>query len=327
MTPDPAPPIDLPAPRSTRSAPVRMRGRAEAPGVAVLVVLLAGALACGCGQSAAEGHTDGSSRSAPTAAGPTSPPPSRAESLAAQDAVDAFRVDIDQAGAAFVADVDRLQSAVDRRAVPAARTDELAAQADDDRFRALESDDDQVTAATLDELAGDVGTHQSFGGLHAVERDLWTSGDAAQDITGLVAQAPVAQYLLAKEVLAPEAIASTGVDELSWVDDTAVPGREELYSRRDAVDIVATVGAAHEAFACVEALGHLVDPSLTTSVDQLFDRLLDTVGSLGDPDLIQDRDISAPVRLSLSQQVDATAALLSQLAAALVPFGTTGPSS
>ena len=165
---------------------------------------------------------------------------------------------------------------------PEARTDELAAQADYDRFRALEIDD-QVTAATLDELAGDVGVHQSFGGLHAVERDLWTSGDAAEDISGLVAQAPVAQYLLSKEVLAPEAIASTGVDELSWVDDTAVPGREELYSRHDAVDIAATVGAAHEAFVSVEALGHLVAPSLTASVGQLFARLLGTVRSLGNP--------------------------------------------
>ena len=206
------------------------------------------------------------------------------------------------------------------------RTDELAAQADYDRFRLLEGDD-QMTAATLDELDSEVGGHQSFGGLHAVERDLWTSGDAAEDITGLVAQAPVAQYLLDKEVLAPEAIGTTGVDELGWVDDMAVPGREELYSRRDAVDIAATVGAAHEAFVSIEPLGQLVDPSLTTSVDQQFDRLLDTVGSLGDPAHLRDQDIPAASRLALSQQVDATAAPLSQLAAALAPFGTTGPSS
>jgi iron uptake system component EfeO len=305
-----------------------MPGRAQGPGavLAVLAVLLAGALACGCGQSAAaEGHTDRSLRSGPTLPGPD-PPPTRAEGVAAQAAVDTFRADINRAASAFVSDVDRLQASVDGRAVAEARTDELAAQSDYDRFRALESDD-QVTAATLDELAGDVGAHQSFGGLHAVERDLWTSGDASGDITGLVAQAPVAQYLLAKEVLAPEAIASTGVDELSWVNDTAVPGREELYSRHDAVDIVATVGAAHEAFVSVEPLGHLVAPSLTASVDQLFARLLDTVRSLGDPAQVADQDISTAFRLSLSQQVDATAAPLSQLAAALVPFGTTGPSS
>lgn len=114
---------------------------------------------------------------------------------------------------------------------------------------------------------------------------------------------------------------------MSWVNDTAVPGREELYSRHDAVDIAATVGAAHEAFVAVEALGHLVAPSLTASVDQQFARLLGAVRSLGNPTQIEDEDVSTAIRLSLSQQVDATAAPLSQLAAALVPFGTTGPSS
>ncbi|MGA3149206.1 MAG: hypothetical protein ABSF33_17280, partial [Acidimicrobiales bacterium] len=80
MTSDPAPPIDLLAPRSSPSAPVRMPGRAQGPGavLAVLAVLLAGALACGCGQSAAaEGHTDRSLRSGPTLPGPD-PPPTRA---------------------------------------------------------------------------------------------------------------------------------------------------------------------------------------------------------------------------------------------------------
>ncbi len=325
MPSDPAPPIDL-ASRSTPTAPVRTWGRAGGGKIVILAVVLAGALASGCGQSAAaDGHTGGPFRPrATTTTGAATP--SRAEAMAAQRAVVSFQADIDGAAAAFVSDVARLRSAVDRGAGPEARTDELAAQADYDRFRLLESDD-QVTAATLDELADDVGSHQSFGGLHAVERDLWTSGDAAGDITGLVAQAPVAQYLLAKEVLAPEAIATTGVDELGWVNDMAIPGREELYSRHDAVDIVATIGAAHEAFVSIETLGHLVAPGLTTSVDRLFARLLETVNSLGNPVSVPDQDISAATRLTLSQQVDATAAPLSQLAAALVVFGTTGPSS
>jgi len=76
-----------------------------------------------------------------------------------------------------------------------------------------------------------------------------------------------------------------------------------------------------------DSAAQLVAPSLTASVDQLFARLLDTVRSLGDPAQVADQDISTAFRLSLSQQVDATAAPLSQLAAALVPFGTTGPSS
>jgi iron uptake system EfeUOB component EfeO/EfeM len=107
----------------------------------------------------------------------------------------------------------------------------------------------------------------------------------------------------------------------------AVPGREELYSRRDAVDIAATVGAAHQAFLSIQPLGHLAAPSLTSSVDQLFARLLGTVTSLGDPAQLLDQDISAALRVLLSQEVDATAARLSELAAELTPFGTTGSSS
>ena len=104
----------------------------------------------------------------------------------------------------------------------------------------------------------------------------------------------MAQYLLAKDVLAPEAIGTTGVDELGWVDDMAVPGREELYSQRDAVDIAATVGAAHQAFVSIEPLGHLAAPSLTTSVDSIFARLLGTVSSLGDPDQLADQASRPP---------------------------------
>ena len=52
---------------------------------------------------------------------------------------------------------------------------------------------------------------QPFGGLHAVEQDLWLttpgSGQPADLAAGLVElQAQVAQFLLAKEVLDPEAI-------------------------------------------------------------------------------------------------------------------------
>ena len=313
-------------PAPTPSAQIRPSGRAGGSLLAGLALVVVGVMACGCGQSAgAEGHAGGAGRPHSAPAAGTSAP-TEEESAAAEAATAIFRTDIDDATAAFVTGVDRLQAAVDTGARPEAQADELAAQADYDRFRLLEGGD-QTTAATLDELDSEVGGHQSFGGLHAVERDLWTSGDAADDITGLVAQAPVAQYLLDKEVLAPEAIGTTAVDELGWVDDMAVPGREELYSRRDAVDITATVSAAHDAFVALRPLGQLVDPSVTASADRQFTGLLALVGSLGDPAHLRDQDISGASRLALSQHVDATAAELSQLAAALAPFGTTGPSS
>jgi iron uptake system EfeUOB component EfeO/EfeM len=252
------------------------------------------------------------------------------ENAAASAATTTFRGDLDRDASAFVTDVDLLQTAVDRGSVTQARSYELAGQADYDQFRALESGNG-TTAATLDELATDVGADQSFGGLHAVERDLWSPGgttvEAASDISGLVAQAPVAEYLLAKEVLSPEAIGTTGVDELGWVVDMSIPGREELYSHLDDVDTTATVAAADEAFVAIKPLGHLVAPAVTAGVGASFARLLTAVHRIGPPGQVVDGDVSAATRLALSQQVDATAAGLAQLAARLTPFGTSGPPS
>ncbi len=294
-----------------------------------LVVAAVAVLACACGSSAAaKGVAPATARAEAVARSGAAGTP--AESAAASAATVTFQRDLDRDAATFVADVDRLQTAVDSGSVTQARSYELAGQADYDHFRSLESGNG-TTAATLDELATDVGANQSFGGLHAVERDLWSPGgttaEAASDISGLVAQAPVAEYLLAKDVLSPEAIGTTGVDELGWVVDMSLPGREELYSHLDDVDTTATVAAADQAFAAVEPLGRLVAPAVTAGVAASFARLLTAVHRIGPPDQVVDGALSAATRLALSQQADATAAGLAQLAARLTPFGTSGPPS
>jgi iron uptake system EfeUOB component EfeO/EfeM len=331
VRPHPRAPMHLRTTRhATRAAQVAPWGAAATPIIAILAVILAGTVAGACGSSAAtEGHAGGRPRStiATTGSdGSDSSVTSEAESAAASGATATFQRDISTASTAFVSDVGRLQVAVDAGAVAAARVDELAAQASYDSFRLLENAN-EANATSLDELVTDVGSGQSFGGLHAVERDLWSSGDAADDISGLVAQAPVAEYLLSKDRLGAEAIGTTGVDELGWVNEMAIPGREELYSHLDDVDIAATVGAAHDAYVSVAPLGRLVAPSLTITVGEQFTRLLAEVDSLGPPAQVPDSAISNATRLSLSQQVDATAAELARLSATLAPFGTSGVSS
>ncbi len=242
-----------------------------------------------------------------------------------------FRADIDAATARFVAAVGRLRADLERGADRQARVDELDAQGDFDRFRLLKTVNEEA-AETLDELPGEVAHGQSFGGLHAVERDLWSPGDsghALTDSTGLEVEAPVARYLLEKETIDPEAIATTGVDELGWIDDTAIPGREEPYSHRDAVDIEATLAAADDAYLAIAPLAARVAPSLNTSVGDRFGEVVGTAHSLGNPLDVPDQAIRPATRLLLSQQVDATAALFARLATALAPFGTatTGPQS
>jgi iron uptake system component EfeO len=237
-----------------------------------------------------------------------------------------FRIDIGNATAAFVTAVGRLQSDLAAGQVPAAKEDELAAQGDYDYFRLLETDN-SVNASTLDETITDVQPGQTFGGLHAIERDLWVSGDALSDASGLEPQAQVAEFILSRLTLPPEAIGTTGVDELNWVNDVAIPGREEWYSHLDAVDISATIAAADQAFDAVEPLAHQVAPSLTVVVAGRFATLENDVAELGPVTDLPDSALSSTTRLSLSQQVDATADGLAQLSATLVPYGTSAASS
>ncbi len=296
---------------------------------AVVVVAVVGVLA------STRSTTDPAAASPGPAPAHHSPTRSAGRALATA-ATAAYRTDVGDDTAAFVAAVDRLQSDLASGTITAARTDELAAQAAYDGFRMLEQGN-TVIASFLDERSTDVAPGQTFAGLHAVERYLWsgsdgplTSGTGATALTAegtLVVQAPVIRYLLARDALGPEAIGSTAVDELSWIDDVAVPGQEEQYSRLDAVDIAATEAAAQAAFAAIQPLAHLVAPALTADVAGHFAGLGAQVAALGDPDQRPDGTIPGATLLALAQQVDATATPLARLSALLAPYGTAGSAS
>ncbi len=261
------------------------------------------------------------------------------ERVAASVAVATFRHQVGDASSALVAAVTRLQGDLQTGDIASARVDELSAQAAFDQVREV-AGGNPVNASTLDEVASEVGPRQSFGGLHAVERDLWTpstSGQpaddtaaaaaAAADVSGLVAQAPVAEYLLSKESLPPEQIGVTAVNDLDWVSGVALPEREELYSHLDTVDVVAGIAAADAAFDAIMPLAAMVDPVVTGTVTREFAQLQDRVVGLGPPDQVQDASLPPADILALSQLTDATGAALARLAATLVPFGTGGGSS
>jgi len=253
-------------------------------------------------------------------------PSSRPTTKAALAATHAFAAGVDASTAAFMQSVSSLQGAVGSGDTAAARTDELTAQADYDAFRVLESRN-AVNASSLDELATDVAPTTTFGGLHAVERDLWTSGPLAADVAGLAGQAPVAQYVLSRERLGPEAIATVAVDELDWLIDVALVTSQEQYSHLGLVDVVAAEGAAAATFAIVRPLGTLVDPGLTATVAAQFAALDARTAALGPATGTPDGTVPAASRLALSQQADATASTLARLAAALTPYGTAGAPS
>ena len=257
--------------------------------------------------------------------------------MAAGAATAAFRMDINNDAATFVEAIRRLGADLLAGNTSQARSDELDAQSAYDGFRQLENGE-PVIASTLDERSTDVVPGQTFAGLHAVEQVLWAPVPdetpraeaitvALADVSGLEAQAPVAQYLLARDSLDPEAIGTTAVDELGWVDSIAIPGSEEIYSHLNTVDIAATVGAAEIAFSAIQPLAHTVAPTLTDNVASSFATLESQIAALGPPDQRVDDTVPTSTRRSLAQRVDASAALLARLSALLSPYGTSGTTS
>ncbi len=101
--------------------------------------------------------------------------------------------------AAFVASVAALQSDVARGDTAAARGRRARRPG---RVRRLPGARVAATRSTPRPSTSSTPTScpaQTFGGLHAVERDLWAGGPAATDVAALAAQAPVAQFLLSRD--------------------------------------------------------------------------------------------------------------------------------
>ena len=296
-----------------------------ATALSVTVVAAVAAAACGtAGSSPASGGARTVAAATQTTAGPTG----GSRLATARAAVATFRDDLGNASSAFVADVGRLQGDLQAGDVVAARRDELAAQAQFDQFRQL-AGGDPINASAVDELATQVAPGQSFGGLHAVERDLWaTPGggvvQALADASGLEAQAPVTEYLLSKDAPAPEVIGTLAVDDLNWLDEQAVTEDQETFSHLDAVDIAAAAGAAGTAYAAIAPLADRVAPTLSATVAGRIRAVLAGVAALGPPTLTPDADLPAAGLMALSRQADAAAAGLAQLSALLEPYGTGG---
>ena len=299
---------------------------------ALVALALIGAPLAGCGGAASAGHTAGTARSAGSQPGsiyhygPDPGPPSAPTTVAALAATRAFGTQVTAWSADLVASVTALQTDASGGDRAAAEVDEQAAQAAYDAIRALESGN-PINASTIDELASDVQPGQSFGGLHAIERDLWAQGPLATDVSALTGQTPVIEFLTSRERLGPEAIGVVAVDQLNWVADAALPTSQERTSHLGLIDVAATVQAAHQAFEDIEPLATQVDPTRTAAVHAEFAALLVDTAALGPPATTPDTSVSPAAKLTESRQLDATAAALSQLAAELIPYGTAGAPS
>lgn len=245
------------------------------------------------------------------------PQPSRSVQDATRTATIAYQQDLARAGAAFSADLERLATAARAGDTEAARTAELAAQADEDAFRS-QIGAGSATALALDGRPADLPAGDTLAGLHSVERGLWHSGDdPLPAVQALVAAGPALEELLSRVELSPSAILRSGIETLGWVNAVAVPGREEVFSHLDTVDVAAGVTAARSAFTAVAPLGDLVAPTAAATVRLRFADLARAVAALGPPGTRPDQDVPPGAETGVARQVDATAAALSTLAAQL----------
>ncbi len=243
-----------------------------------------------------------------------------AERQAADDATNAYHASTGTAVSTFVADLNQLDADVGAGDVGAAQRDELAAQGAFDSLRFLMAWN-SPTALALDGLPSAVPPGQSFTGLHLVEQELWSGGDARAAAAGLLGEAPLVEELLSRMEVAPQGILTVAVKSLDWADDVAVPGREEVFSHDDAVDVEASVAAARSAFAAVEPLCMLVAPTRAAGVSRGFAELTPLVASLGSPGTVADASIPVTTWRAVSEQADAVAGMMSALAPSVAGLG------
>lgn len=287
---------------------------ARVAAAAAALALVAGCAPAAAGASPRAGHN----RHGGTAA---DSPKAIAAGKAGVDATLAYNQTVGTAVLGFAADLEELSTALAAGDLPAAKADELAAQGRFDVVRFLGSSG-LSAGSGIDGLADDVPAGQRFSGLHLVERDLWAGGgDPATAVSALQAQAPLIEESFLRLRESPEAIVSIAVKELGWVNEVAIPGREEPYSHLDSVDVAATVDAAHDAFMDVAPLGRIVAPRRVATVTRRFAALLAAVAVLGPPGTVVDASVPAAEWQAVAQDDDAAAAALGALEATLAGYG------
>lgn len=205
----------------------------------------------------------------------------------------------------------------------AAEHDELAAQGTFDAIRADLAPDSAI-AVELDGEPWAIGA-APLGGLHAVERDLWARDEptaAGRVAAGLVNPSIVAAYGLSRAVLSPAQIVAEAQDQLTFVVDVAIPGREEQSSHLDLVDVAAAVTTAKVALDLCAPLGELVAPATTATATRRLELLVRAVDGLGRPADHVDASIPLARWQALAVDADAVNAVLGQLQGEVEGFGT-----
>ena len=140
-----------------------------------------------------------------------------------------------------------------------------------------------MRASNLDPAVG-------WHGFHAIERDLFQSGQITPTTKTLAAELQTNVGTLDKLVKSltykPEDLANGAADLLEEVQSNKITGEEEAYSHIDLVDFAGNVEGAQQAFAFLQPGMEKIDPALTQQVNTQFNSvnsLLDTYRDAGTP--------------------------------------------
>jgi iron uptake system component EfeO len=171
----------------------------------------------------------------------------------------------------------------------------------------------------LDARADDVDNPADWTGFHRIEKALWadkTTKGMAPIATKLDQDVAKLKSLVATVKFQPAQLANGATELLNEVASSKITGEEDRYSHTDLSDFEANVGGAQSAFQLLEPALRKIDPTLSSTVQQQFTAVLDSIKPYQKGDAYVDYStVTEDQRKVLTQKVDALAEPLSQVAA------------
>ncbi len=133
-----------------------------------------------------------------------------------------------------------------------------------------------------------LGPGDTWQGFHVIEKQLWEAGnlDGMKPVAATVLTNVKDLQRLVNEpsfTLKPADIINGAGDLLDEVSTSKLTGEEEAYSHIDFVDMQANIEGSQQAFAIVKPALNEIDPQLTTTIQQAFDRVDSLIDSFRDP--------------------------------------------
>jgi iron uptake system component EfeO len=171
----------------------------------------------------------------------------------------------------------------------------------------------------IDARENDVDNLADWTGFHRIEKTLYDDNSLvgmAPYADGLMANVNKLAGLVATAKYQPAQLANGSVELLDEVAKSKITGEEDRYSHTDLSDFVANVAGAQAAYTLLEPVLAAKDPALAATIDERFADLNKSLDAYKTGDTyVNYSAVTEAQRKALSQQVDALAEPLSQVAA------------